>query len=175
MRRRLRACFPGVTFKMRTDRYAGGASIRVAWIDGPAVQAVDEACAHFQRSWYDSMTETKHFHDDVLMLTPEGGYELLSPGVDYVNTHRDLGDAFLAVLSGYASELVRTQAGETFDLELVVDVHEIVEQRIWQADRVELIDPPATVYTDQITKQAAHLAGTTSWASLARLLGMRDK
>lgn len=48
------------------------------------------------------------------------------------------------------------------------------ELRWLSADRVEVIGGVGHVPTESLTNQAAHLAATMSWASLAMLLGMRS-
>lgn len=117
VRARLKADFPGIKFSVRSERYSGGASIRIRWTDGPSVQAVEKSCSHFERSWFDGMTDMRHYKDNILLLSPEGDLELVAPGVDYVNGDRDISPQFQTALIAYATVLVRQQAGEQFDLD----------------------------------------------------------
>jgi Large polyvalent protein associated domain 29 len=56
----LRAAFPGVKFSVRIDRYSMGASIDVAWTDGPTVEDVDKAARGFNGGRFESMTDCSY-------------------------------------------------------------------------------------------------------------------
>src|SRR5882672_5529511 len=47
MRKALKEAFPGIKFSVKSDKYAGGASIDVHWIDGPSVAMVDSLQTRF--------------------------------------------------------------------------------------------------------------------------------
>ncbi|MBG6192403.1 hypothetical protein IWX64_003375 [Arthrobacter sp. CAN_A212] len=48
IRKDLKADFPGIKFSVRTNTYSGGASIDVAWTDGPALRSVEAITNHYQ-------------------------------------------------------------------------------------------------------------------------------
>lgn len=54
----LRRAFPAVAFSVRTDRYAGGSSVRVSWTDGPLGRDVDAAIARYKVVGFDGMTDS---------------------------------------------------------------------------------------------------------------------
>lgn len=56
----LRACFPGVKFSVRIDRYSMGASIDVAWTDGPTVEDVNNAAYGFNGGRFEGMTDCSY-------------------------------------------------------------------------------------------------------------------
>src|SRR5688572_13905549 len=49
----LKAAFPGVRFSVRSDNYAGGASMRVRWFDGPAAPQVEAVAKDYQGGDFD--------------------------------------------------------------------------------------------------------------------------
>lgn len=53
----LRAAFPGVKFSVRIDRYSMGASIDVAWTDGPTEGSVRNAAYGFNGGRFEGMTD----------------------------------------------------------------------------------------------------------------------
>lgn len=56
----LKARFPGTKFKVRSDKYAGGSSIRVAWVDGPTERQVEAQVGGFAGSGFDGMQDMKY-------------------------------------------------------------------------------------------------------------------
>lgn len=50
IRARLRETYPGDTFSVRTSRFSGGASVRIAWLDGPCERAVRETLADIENA-----------------------------------------------------------------------------------------------------------------------------
>lgn len=118
IRARLKREFPGVKFSVRTDKYAGGASINVSWTDGPTESAVYTIVDMYGGSGFDGMIDLKYsvYHwleDDGTVSfahtagttgsVPERigsrrtpGARLVHFGANYIFTHRDLSDEFLA-------------------------------------------------------------------------------
>ncbi|MDI7862545.1 hypothetical protein MRS76_11290 [Rhizobiaceae bacterium n13] len=74
IRNQLKAKFPGVKFSVRSDVYAGGASIRVNWIDGPTVALVDDIVKPFAGSGFDGMIDMKF--GKTAFLLPDGSATL---------------------------------------------------------------------------------------------------
>ena len=65
LRKALKAAFPGQKFSVRTAVYAGGASISVGYIDGPAEKAVRAVADKFSGANFDSMTDSMSYHDNL--------------------------------------------------------------------------------------------------------------
>jgi hypothetical protein len=57
VRRILAESFPGVRFGVRSSTYAGGASIRINWVDGPTVRQVDATAGRLSGAYFDGMTD----------------------------------------------------------------------------------------------------------------------
>lgn len=70
LRKRLKAAFPGTTFQVRTSKYAGGASIDVAWQDGPTVKMVEAITNGYKGGGFDGMIDMAYSVDSWLM--PDG-------------------------------------------------------------------------------------------------------
>ena len=93
VRQALKERFPGVKFSVRSDSYAGGASISVNWTDGPTSSMVDEVLNIYEGAGFDSMTDMKTYNEPTLMALPDGNVEALSFGADYVQGSRRISDA----------------------------------------------------------------------------------
>ena len=59
VRAALKETFPGVKFSVRSDVYAGGASIRIKYTDGPTYEQVKAVAGMFEGSYFDGMTDYK--------------------------------------------------------------------------------------------------------------------
>lgn len=59
LRTALNKAFPDVKFSVRSKVYSGGASIRVAWTDGPLDADVQKVCDRFEGSDFDGMQDLK--------------------------------------------------------------------------------------------------------------------
>ncbi len=53
LRTQLRKAFPGVKFSVTTDRFSGGDSLRVSWVDGPAVDRVESLACQYKAGSFD--------------------------------------------------------------------------------------------------------------------------
>ncbi len=88
VRQVLKAAFPGIKFSVRTDSYAGGASIDVRWIDGPTTAQVDAVTAQYRGAIFDSSIDLKeHVYHQV-----DG--RRVSYGADYIMAQRRYSVAF---------------------------------------------------------------------------------
>ena len=83
IRKVLKVEFPGVKFSVRSSVYAGGASIRVNWTDGPFTEAVDAKVKSFAGGSFDGMTDSMSYH-----AREEDGV-MIQSGADFVFTNRD--------------------------------------------------------------------------------------
>lgn len=70
LRKALKAEFPGVKFSVRSETYAGGASINVGWLDGPTERQVDGVLYRFRGADFDGMIDLQTYRRH--WLTPEG-------------------------------------------------------------------------------------------------------
>ncbi len=88
VRQALKAAFPGVKFSVRTDSYAGGASIDIRWIDGPTTVQVDAVTAPYRGATFDPSIDLKeHIYHQV-----DG--RRVSYGADYIMAQRRYSLAF---------------------------------------------------------------------------------
>lgn len=72
-RRDLKRAFPGVKFSVRTDKYSGGSSIDVRWVDGPTSKQVDAVVQKYGGAGFDGMIDLKYHYQFVLL--PNGDLE----------------------------------------------------------------------------------------------------
>lgn len=70
IRKALKKAFPDARFSVRSDTYSGGASIRVAWIDGPTEKAVKGVTDPFASAGFDGMIDLKYYKRSWLL--PDG-------------------------------------------------------------------------------------------------------
>jgi hypothetical protein len=66
----LKKAFPAVKFSVRSDTYAGGASIRVKWLDGPLAKEVEAVAKAYSSGGFDGSIDLKYSSDEWLM--PDG-------------------------------------------------------------------------------------------------------
>jgi len=90
IRQCLKEAFPGVKFRVRSDKYAGGASIGVIWIDGPSTVQVEAITDRFASTYYDM----KRDYWEHLRHRLNG--DLVSFGSHHVQCHRQHSDAWCA-------------------------------------------------------------------------------
>lgn len=110
--------FPRTKFSVRSSKYAGGASIDVAWTDGPTSSQVERITGPFSGKGFDGMvdlgyskqswleedgTATFAHHEGTNGSVSErfgsrrtAGARLVHFGADYVFTHREFSPEFLA-------------------------------------------------------------------------------
>lgn len=116
----LKSKFPGVKFSVKSSRYAGGASIRIEWTNGPTVKQVDQFTDPFAGAGFDGMIDMQYYKTAYLLPDgtvtygrspgtvrsagveegyneplPEGAVEV-SFGSDYVHTTRNFTYDFVA-------------------------------------------------------------------------------
>ena len=74
MRATLKARFPGVKFSVRSERYAGGSSINVGWVDGPAQSAVEDVIRPYASRGFDGMVDMAYCKGGWLYPDGSAGY-----------------------------------------------------------------------------------------------------
>lgn len=102
VRQSLKESFPSVKFSVRSDTYAGGASIRVNWIDGPTSDQVEAVVGVFAGSYFDGSIDYQG-----------GVYAMLDGvpvrfGANFIFCNREYSDAMLARTLG---RVARTLGG----------------------------------------------------------------
>jgi hypothetical protein len=79
IRTALKKNFPGIKFSVRSNTYAGGASIDVGWTDGPTGKEVDAVVKLFEGGRFDGMIDMAFYVSHWLL--PDGTVEIAhSPG-----------------------------------------------------------------------------------------------
>ena len=109
VRQALKDAHPGVKFSVRSHTYAGGASVRVNWTDGPTEHEVKATTELYAGATFDGMTDMKSYHD--ALLTTEDGAEVVSFGADFVSCQRTISDEFRTQLE----EEIAHFAGEPYN------------------------------------------------------------
>jgi hypothetical protein len=138
VRKALKARFPDTKFSVRTDVYAGGASVRVGWTDGPTDSEVQEVTQAYAGAGFDGMIDLKVYaqhwlHPDgtVTLAHREGTTgsfveiigdpigpkaELVSFGADYIPTQRRISpewrEAILVMLEERSGQSIPRDSGE---------------------------------------------------------------
>lgn len=159
VRSALRESFPGVKFRVRSHSYAGGASIRIHYSDGPATKLVEAVANQFSGSYFDGMIDYKGSKQHRL----DG--ELVRFMADFVFVDRDLTAGPIASivrrgLKKYGTATMLSDA-EIFELYRRGNLHEVLpadasyelqhfmDRERWQAmgkwsDRLH-VEPSATL------------------------------
>lgn len=89
LRAALKRHFPNVTFSVRSHSYAGGASIRVSYTNGPKTADVDKIAQRFSGATFDGMTDLKSSREAVL-VGEDGTMRTVRYGSDYVFVERNI-------------------------------------------------------------------------------------
>jgi len=110
VRAALKQAFPGVRFSVRSDTYAGGASIDVGWTDGPTPAVVERVARRFEGASFDGQIDLTSYHDS-LLAGPDGTVEQVNYGADFIFCQRELSDGYTARLAERLAELT----GEPYD------------------------------------------------------------
>ena len=87
VRQALKEAFPGVKFSVRGKTYAGGASMRVEWLDGPNTAQVEAVADHFKASYFDGSID----YQGSIYHMMDG--QQIRFGADYINCERGYSDA----------------------------------------------------------------------------------
>ena len=105
VRQALKDAHPGVKFSVRSHSYAGGASIRVGWTDGPTQREVEATAQRYKGASFDGMADSMSYHDT--LLSTENGAELVSFGADFVSCSRTISPEFAAALEDEIATFTR--------------------------------------------------------------------
>jgi hypothetical protein len=112
VRAALKETFPGVKFSVKSSVYAGGASINIAYIDGPSAAQVEAVAKAFQGAYFDGMTDYKGSNYNTL----DG--QAVRFGADFVFVNRKFTAPILTSIAnevcrrfGFANEVVIVDNG----------------------------------------------------------------
>ena len=92
LRQALKRTFSGVKFSVRSDVYAGGASIDISWTDGPTEKAVKALADEFAGADFDPSQDLKIPRAPELVPDPEYGAREIHFGADFVFCARATSD-----------------------------------------------------------------------------------
>lgn len=87
LRQALKETFPRIKFSVRSSVYAGGASIRVGWLNGPSADQVKKVTGPFAGSYFDGMIDYKGSRYATLDGKPTRF------GADFIFTERSFGES----------------------------------------------------------------------------------
>lgn len=111
IRAALTAAYPGTRFKVRSNRYTGGGSIRVTWTDGPSVAAVEPLLDRYRRSDFNLGNDDRTtYREPGLLAYPDQTVAEVQYGADFVTPHRMLSDDYHAQLCAVAAGLLGEDA-----------------------------------------------------------------
>lgn len=99
VRQALKAAWPGVKFSVRSNRYAGGASIDVKWTDGPTEYAVKRVTGLYCGATFDGMQDLKEYHQS-LLADEHGDVREVHFGADFIFQRREVSAELLAAATG---------------------------------------------------------------------------
>jgi len=122
IRDKLKATWPGITFSVKSDSFAGGNSVDVSWRDGPTTREVEKLIHWHEAGTFDGMTDS-YSYDRVHPNIPQA---------KYVQTQRSMSDeakrdtvAYLNAYWGWDLRLVerpaRTIGKHTYPAYLEID------------------------------------------------------
>ena len=102
----LKESFPKQKFSVKSETYAGGASIRVCWVDGPTDALVKQVIEPFEGAYFDGMTDYKGNRSHMF----EG--KRVSFGADFIFCERDYSPALIekAITAVYTKYLANFEA-----------------------------------------------------------------
>ncbi len=103
VRAALKAAHPGVKFSVRSNSYAGGNSIDVAWTDGPTEATVDRTAQLYAGATFDASADCKNYRGSAL-VSATGEIRDVHFCADFVFTRRTLSEAYKARLADLARE-----------------------------------------------------------------------
>ena len=78
----LKKHFPNIKFKVKSERFAGGNSVDVSWVNGPVVSFIDDIIKKYQYGSFNSMEDMYEYNNTNDAI----------PQAKYVQTHREYTD-----------------------------------------------------------------------------------
>lgn len=116
VRKRLKTEFPGVKFSVRSEEYAGGNSVSITYVNGPALRKVKRIAHAYEGTEFDAMQDLKTCPGYV---DPETSERV--SGADWVQVHREYTKTALlravhAILTKYGREETVENPREAADI-----------------------------------------------------------
>lgn len=111
IRQSLKEAFPGVKFTVRSSKYAGGSSISVSWVDGPAAALVDAITGRFEASYVDGMIDYKGSCYHTLNGEP------VRFGADFINIYREYSEAAKARAVAFVRSTANPDVADSITVE----------------------------------------------------------
>lgn len=102
IRQALKEAFPGFKFSVRSNTYAGGASIDVGYVDGPLMADVERIAKAFQGGFFDGSIDYAGHHVHALASAPN---EPVSFGANYVFVRQEISAAHKAATVAALAQL----------------------------------------------------------------------
>lgn len=88
IRTHLKETFPATKFSVRSEKYTGGSSIWISWVDGPTRNEVDLIAKMYEGATFDGMTDMKDYKTSFLVLDGDDFPTEVKFGSDFVFTDR---------------------------------------------------------------------------------------
>lgn len=109
IRKELKAAFPGVKFAVRSSKYAGGNSINVNYVDGPAREKVDEIINKYEYGNFNGMEDIYEYNEDMYFNEAFGGAK-------YIFASREMSDELIAAgLAAFAAKYGKYEDMPSFE------------------------------------------------------------
>jgi len=129
LREALKRNWPSIKFSVRSKSYAGGASIRVTWQDGPSGAMVDKVAQRFHGADFDAMVDLKSSVEQILVGS-DGAIRSVRFGADYVFCSRETKDGLEAACiaeyaKNYGGDLNDWQAQRSRDHSIMTSLAEL--------------------------------------------------
>lgn len=107
--------WPDIKFSVRSDKYAGGSSVDVRWIDGPPRREVEAVIKQFEGSTFDTMQDMK-LSRQTLVAMEDGSIRQVHYGPDHVFAHRSVSEELLTELEPHIQQNGFTRGNEQCDV-----------------------------------------------------------
>jgi len=117
IRKDLKANFPNQKFSVRSDKYAGGASIDINWTDGIDIPSVDEIVSQYKGAHFDGMIDLQTY------VSHEKDGKLYRYGSDYVSCHRDISEEMATRIANEVAELAGLEMTGIYEKAGLSDKH----------------------------------------------------
>ena len=116
LRKTLKKEFPGIKFSVRSEEYAGGNSVSITYVDGPALRKVKHIAGAYESAAFDAMQDLKTCPG---YTDPETGERV--SGADWVQVHREYTKAVVlravrAILTKYGRDETVENPREAADI-----------------------------------------------------------
>lgn len=146
IRKALKKEFPATKFSVTSEEYAGGSSVRVAYVDGPPLRRVQQVAGHFQGAEFDGMVDLKSYPGYTDKETGER-----CSGADWVNVHR----SYTKATALHACRMVIAQAGRDDVINEIDDAKAITDSYSGHSFFILALDylskEPLGAYSGKIT------------------------